>query len=280
MSVLHHTEFGRPDAPPLVFLHGFMGSGEDWSAVTDRLVLAAPGRGYRMVAIDLPGHGRSVGLADDQYTWEGALAAVATTLDFLGIERCRMTGYSMGGRLALAFALRNPRKIARLVLIGASAGLRDGAERRRRRALDARRAAEIREDFHGFVTSWYQQDLFSSLERRPHLRQALVTTRLQNDPLEVARAIEAFSPGTMPDLWPELDHIGAPTLAIAGSLDERYERLAYRMSAAGLPIMPLTLPHSGHMPHLEHPRLLADAISDFCRDALLGRRHDVVTLAA
>ncbi len=92
---LPHTLTGPGDAPAVLFLHGFMGSRSDWDEITARL---APD--FRCLAVDLPGHGAAVGLPDEAYTFEGTAAALVATLGALGIGRCRVVGYSMGGRLA------------------------------------------------------------------------------------------------------------------------------------------------------------------------------------
>jgi 2-succinyl-6-hydroxy-2,4-cyclohexadiene-1-carboxylate synthase len=262
-ALLHHTETGPPDAPPLVLLHGFLGRAQDWRGVAEGL-----GGRFRCVALDLPGHGRSAGLPAEAYTWGGTLDAVAATLDALGLDRFRLVGYSMGGRLALGFALRHPRRAVRLVVVGASPGLRTEAARAERAALDEQRARALEAGLGAFLQVWYRMPLFAALEARPALREALVANRLRQDPAELARALRGSSAGRMPDLWPHLDALGAPTLAVAGAKDPKFADLAHRMAAAGAPVVPLVLPDAGHLVPLEQPALLADAVADFCADAL------------
>jgi 2-succinyl-6-hydroxy-2,4-cyclohexadiene-1-carboxylate synthase len=265
-ALLHHTETGPPEGPPLVFLHGLFGRAGDWRGVTEGLE-----RRFRCVALDLPGHGRSLGLPEETYTWEGALDAVAHTLDVLGLDRFRMVGYSMGGRLALGFALRHPRRAARLVVVGASAGLRTEAEREARRRLDEDRALALEADLSAFLTLWYRVPPFESLAERPALRQALMTARSRNDPAEIARALRGLSTGRMPDLWDRLDALGAPTLAVAGDRDPKFVAVAHGMAALGRPVLPLVIPGAGHALPAEAPALLAEAVASFFADALVGR---------
>ncbi|HRA21715.1 MAG TPA: alpha/beta fold hydrolase, partial [Anaerolineae bacterium] len=136
---------GPQTRPPLLLLHGFTGDRRSWlgfAAAWRRLQAGdrADGRhhGYRrrVIALDLPGHGRSPQPADPAArTMPGVVAEVQATIDALGITRAHVLGYSMGGRVALSLALAVPERVASLSLIGASPGIADAAER------DARAAA-------------------------------------------------------------------------------------------------------------------------------------------
>lgn len=265
-SILHHTCSGPDSAPPLVLLHGFLGRGSDWDAVIEHL-----GSRYRVIVIDLPGHGKSLDLPDETYTWSGAVAAVASTIDHLGIERFHMAGYSMGGRLAMGFVLENPRRVIRLALAGVSPGLRKESDRISRRSLDDSRSEELQKDFPGFLRAWYAMPLFRPLLTRPELLKQLrdadhsdhTLSRFNNEPSELARALRGFSPSEMPDFWRKLDDLGSATLAIAGSRDEAYVRLSHQMAAIGRPVIPLIIPNAGHLLPLEQPVALAYAFSEF-----------------
>jgi 2-succinyl-6-hydroxy-2,4-cyclohexadiene-1-carboxylate synthase len=106
---LNYETTGGHSSPTFLFLHGFMGSSADW-----REVMGAMGDRTHCIAVDLPGHGASLGLPPDTYTIEGATRAVIRTLDDLQIFHPIVAGYSMGGRLALYLALRYPERRAGL----------------------------------------------------------------------------------------------------------------------------------------------------------------------
>ncbi len=272
--MLNYTEWGPPDAPPLVFLHGFMGSAADWAAVVERLA-----GDFRCVALDLPGHGRSLGRAPAAYAFDGAVAAVHETLGELGVERLRLVGYSMGGRMAMAYALRHPRRVGRVVAVSASPGLRTPTERAARAALDEERAQAIETDLSAFLERWYRMPLFAALAARPSLLAATLAARRRNDPAELARALRGLSPARMPSLWHRLDDLGAPTLAVAGADDPRYVGVVHRMAAEGRPVSPLVLPGAGHSVPTEAPERLAPVARHFCRDALLAPQAAVLQAA-
>src|SRR4051794_10731036 len=136
----------------VVLLHGFAGTGHAWDAVAERL----GGERYRALAPDIRGHGvsgaaRPIGFAE-------CTADVLT----LAPERFELCGYSMGGRLALHVALAAPERIARLILVSATAGIEDGTDRARRRAADERLAGEIeRMPLVDFADRWLAQPLFA-----------------------------------------------------------------------------------------------------------------------
>src|SRR5687768_14571218 len=131
MNGLGRSLSGSPGHPAVLFLHGFMGSSADWQDV----VAATMDLAY-CIALDLPGHGSSLGLTPEAYTMEGTTQAAVQTLDELEVERPAIAGYSMGGRLALYLALRYPERCAGLFLESTSPGLESGEERKARREAD------------------------------------------------------------------------------------------------------------------------------------------------
>src|SRR4051794_21012664 len=112
-------------APALVLLHGFTQTRQSW-----RRTVRALGAGrYRALVPDLPGHGQAAHRTP-------SFDAVTAYVRALGPERFPLAGYSMGGRIALHAALALQPRVERLVLVGASPGLADPAERAARRAAD------------------------------------------------------------------------------------------------------------------------------------------------
>ena len=109
------VQVSGPDAaPPLVVLHGALGS---TALETDRLVRVWE-RDARVYAVDLPGHGRSDGLDVEAPTWDPYVEAAAAVVDDLGLEAARVFGFSMGGGVALGLTLARPDRVARLAVHG------------------------------------------------------------------------------------------------------------------------------------------------------------------
>lgn len=257
--MLAHTLFGPTGQPVVAFLHGFMGSGEDWREITGALK-----RDFRCIAVDLPGHGASTELPEAAYTMEGAAKALLTTLDSLDVGRCALVGYSMGGRLALYVALHHPERCRRLVLESASPGLEAAAAREARRGVDEARALRLETgDFDAFLEDWYRQPLFASLERHPGLVERTVQARRRNRAGELARSLRRMGTGRQPSLWERLEGLPVSTLAVAGALDGKYVEIAEHMAVRTSNVRVAVLPDVGHNVHLERPGAYVDLLRDF-----------------
>lgn len=261
--MLSYVDEGAAEQPAVLFLHGFMGSGADWSGVVEALR-----RQYRCVCVDLPGHGASRGLPAAAYTVDGVTEALAGVLDALGLAQAAVVGYSMGGRMALAFAVRYPARCRRLVVESASPGLRTDAERAARRAADEARAARLEaEGLAAFVADWYRQPLFESLYARPDLRDAMQASRLRNDPHELARALRGLGPAEQPSYWEALCtrllEMEVPILAVAGARDGTYAEVVERMGVLNPWVRTAIVPNAGHNVHAEYPSAFVDLLADF-----------------
>jgi 2-succinyl-6-hydroxy-2,4-cyclohexadiene-1-carboxylate synthase len=236
-----------------------MGSSADWLDVTSALEDR-----FRCIALDLPGHGASLGLPSGSYPFEGAARATVLTLDELDIQQVTFVGYSMGGRLALYLALRHPERCAALFLESASAGIEDVAEREARRRSDAEKATRLASgDFERFLMDWYSQPLFASLARRDGLVDEMITARRGNDPAELAWALTGMGTGAQPSLWGELPDLVVPTLTIAGQLDEKFVALSRRMAGASSNLRAAVVPGVGHNVRVEAPEEYVASLKGF-----------------
>jgi 2-succinyl-6-hydroxy-2,4-cyclohexadiene-1-carboxylate synthase len=249
VAVLNHEVSGDRRSPAVLFLHGFMGSSADW-----REVMAVIGDQTFRIAVDLPGHGASLGLPPDTYTIEGATRAVIRTMDGLEVDCPIVAGYSMGGRLALYLALHYPSRCAGLFLESASPGLEGAGERAARRAADEWKAERLESgDFEAFLLDWYRQPLFASLARDENVLRRTVEARRRNDPAELARSLRGMGTGSQPPLWGELEGLAVPALAITGELDEKYAGISSRMASINPRIESAVVPGAGHTVHAETP---------------------------
>jgi 2-succinyl-6-hydroxy-2,4-cyclohexadiene-1-carboxylate synthase len=249
VSELNYILSGSIRRPTVLFLHGFMGSSEDW-----RDVIAALDGRYSCLVADLPGHGASVGLPPEDYTVEGATRTLLGLLDELDVEPPAIVGYSMGGRLALYLALRYPERCVGLFLESASPGIEDPAERQARREADEEKARRLEsDDFEAFLTDWYRQPLFASLARHEGLVEEMIEARSHNDPGELARSLRGMGAGTAPSLWGELAGLRVPALAVAGELDGKFVRVSRRMAGSSPNVRAAVVSGAGHNVRAEVP---------------------------
>ncbi len=248
---------GNPQNPSLVFLHGFMGTGNDWIQIASRFA----DRFYCLLP-DLPGHGETP--LDDELGYAAWVSALQKALSAQGIGRAHFVGYSMGGRIALYFALTYPKMVDNLVLESANPGIVDETERTQRTVLDDKLAARLRQNGMGaFLKFWYNIPLFVSLNRYPELKTKLAEKRAQQNPENMARVLSELSPGRQPELWSRLSELKMPTLLIAGDLDEKYCRITSQMGAILPKSTRVTLPGCGHNTHLENPHLFGDHLAEW-----------------
>jgi pimeloyl-ACP methyl ester carboxylesterase len=109
---LHYEERGQGD--PLLLLHGFGACGADWRPIAEAL-----SQNYRVITVDLRGHGWSTN-PSNRFSMRQSAEDVAALLDRLGLRRVRAMGISAGGMTLLHLATRQPERIEAMVLIGAT----------------------------------------------------------------------------------------------------------------------------------------------------------------
>jgi 2-succinyl-6-hydroxy-2,4-cyclohexadiene-1-carboxylate synthase len=236
-------------APALVLLHGFTQTGASWSGV-----LAALRESYRALAPDLRGHGSASDL--EPVTLEAVIGDIGDAAP----ERFTLVGYSMGGRIALHVALVLPERVERLVLIGASPGLSDPAERQARAEADAGLAAALESStIEAFAERWAELSLLA--DQPPHVRAAAHQDRLRNRPESLARALRGLGTGALPSLWNRLGRIRVPVALVVGERDIKFREIAYAMARELRQPQLHVVPGTGHAVHLEAPETVAGIIA-------------------
>jgi len=236
---------------PLLLLHGFMQTGRGWDEVARHL----DGERYRPLAPDIRGHGA----ADTRRPIDFG-SCVADAVALAG-PRFALAGYSQGGRVALHVALAHPERVTRLVLVSATAGIEDDAQRARRRDADADLAGWMQEEgrlMSEVADRWGAQPLFRT--QTAEVAAAARADRLSNDPVHVAAALRGIGTGAMAPLWERLGELTMPVAMLAGERDEKYVAIGERLAAA-LPDATLTVvPGAGHALPLEAPAAVAAVI--------------------
>ncbi len=244
----------------MVMLHGFTGSSASWG---EGLVDGLTSAGVAPVLVDLPGHGRHVGETDPSgFTLDAACLSISAAG---GPDPFPLLGYSMGGRLALAYAVRHPERVSGLILESASPGLEEEASRTARRASDEELALRLEAwGMEAFVEHWESLPIFSSQRVLPApVRETLRARRRRNDPRSLATALRGLGTGALPSYWDSLDALNVPALLIVGELDSKFHEIAVRM-AERLPRARMsTVPAAGHAVHLERPDAWLDAVLGF-----------------
>lgn len=259
----------------ILFLHGFLGTSEDWVPMMKALSPSA-----RVIAVDLPGHGESEILQHDVENSNQISFSVQSVADLL-LKLIRnitdgavvVVGYSMGARIALHMALNQNHKISGAVIISGSPGLRDEASKRRRSAIDRSRAHFLSScGLENFLETWYSAKMWASLREHPKF-DSLVRTRMKHNNIKaLSKVLADSSIGTQKSLWEDLKHLKSPLLIVAGEKDPKFKEISQQMcreirkhkdrESDGLCEM-IIIPDSGHAVHVENPLPLVRAIRKF-----------------
>lgn len=261
----YHTERFQDnrELPDLLLLHGFMGSGRAFDHLLEPLSTFC-----NPVTLDLLGHGRTASVISDfPFSTEEQVEDLRILFHELFSSPFHLYGYSMGGRLALQYAVHHPTSLRGLILESASYGLEDKESRAERRRLDEDRAHSIEADFSGFLQQWKQLPLFNTPARIPVDRLRNYESMQQNQrPDQLAFSLRGFGTGTMPCCKGALPALKIPTLLIAGSLDDKFTRINRGMHQL-LPKSDLeVVQQAGHRVHLEQPDILVQLLESFITD--------------
>ena len=252
---------GDRQKPIALFLHGFMGSCEDFKEIASLLE-----ENFCCLLIDLPGHGNTEVDRDACYQMSEVARGIIELLTQLAIEQCFLVGYSMGGRLALYLAIHFPRYFAKVVLESASPGLETQAARDIRNEQDLKLVNKLETtDFSLFLHQWYSKPLFTSFKAHPHYDRA-IALRLNNDPQQLAKSLRYMGLGRQPCLWQNLETNRIPLLLIVGELDRKFVAIAQRVAYLSISSRLEIVENTGHNVHFEHPVFFAGLLNNFWQD--------------
>ncbi|KAF0152206.1 MAG: alpha/beta hydrolase fold protein [Ignavibacteria bacterium] len=244
---------------PILFLHGFTGCAYDWNFILDKL----PHK-YFPFAIDLIGHGETDSPENEaEYTCTAIVRHLNLILNHFGFEKTIIAGYSMGGRAAISFSLKNPHKIIAGIFESATAGIEDIQAKKERVEHDFILADKIRDEgVEPFLEFWFSSPMFRSLQNLSAFEE-LKTRRSQNTITGLANSLSAFSTGLMNSYWQELYKLKFPILLISGEQDEKYTSLNKKMFLKLKDSSHKIIPQAGHNTHLEKPELFTNLVLEF-----------------
>jgi 2-succinyl-6-hydroxy-2,4-cyclohexadiene-1-carboxylate synthase len=232
----------------VTFVPGFMQRGEAWEPIAARLAAAS----YRSVCMDF-----------DSWTLEERVEELLAAAP----PGSGLVGYSMGGRLALHAALRDPERFAALVLVGVTAGIEDPSEREDRRRSDESLAEWMeRGSIEEVVGRWEASPVFET--QSDELREWQRPGRLSHEPALLARLLRSAGQGATPPVWGCLEDLRCPVLLTAGEQDRRYATAARRMAEHIPDARVRLIADAGHAPQLEAPAEFAALLGEFLDEHL------------
>lgn len=223
----------------LILLHGFTGHAGSFDRVVQNLERITPQ--IEVYPVTLPGHGtqpaphhldESLNQIREQilrFRPASAIRSSGSQPPPTATWPVDLIGYSMGGRLALHYALKYPQDVRSLTLFGARPGISDLRQRKARLDSDRQLAGILRRyGMEKFLQIWEAQPLLTPRTSNMAAIADAQAIRRQHDPRALARALETFSVAALPDLWPHLRSFTMPVRWIYGEFDDTYRTLMTR----------------------------------------------------
>lgn len=256
---LFHRHYGARDNPPLVILHGLLGSSRNWQTVAKSLA-----EQFSVFALDLRNHGESPHA--DAMDYPALAEDVRAWLDAQGLEKAHLLGHSMGGKTAMLAAVRWPERLASLTVVdiaprsyeshhrvefAAMNGFDIGAVASRQEAEEALAAQGVHD--------WAMRQFLLTNVRRDDTGGAVRYAWSINLPV-LSRAVSELCVNPLaPDA-----HYAGPVLFVRGGKsnfmrDDDTADIQRHFPRAAV----LVLPNAGHNPHIDARELFATVVQGF-----------------
>jgi non-heme chloroperoxidase len=254
---VQYAEQGDPTGEAIIFLHGYSDS---WYSFSRVLPLLAPT--YHAFALTERGHGDSDKPACC-YTVDDFAADVDAFMDAVGIDEATLVGHSGGTLIASRVALSHPRRVSRLVLIGAAImGARNEA------VLEFAEVVRALEDPvpPAFVREFQESTIYYPVPA------AFLETVVSESLKLPARVWRDYMEGMIltPDRTARLGELHMPTLVMAGEQDAYFPCTEQERLAATIPNATLKVyPETGHDVHWERPEQVVQDLETFMQNTRL-----------
>ena len=251
----------NPANKSIVFLHGFTGSANDW-----RNTALKVDKRFNKIAIDLIGHGKSSSPSDiNYYIIESINEQIEEILNQLNLKEVILCGYSMGGRVALGFAVNKPDLLKGLILESTSAGIKNNKDRETRKNNDDELAAFILNNLiEDFANKWLDQEIFGTIKRFSNEKiKSIREEKCKNSKIGLANSLRGFGTGMMPYLGSELIRLKFPVLLITGGLDDKFTQINQSLRKLFASAKHKIISTAGHNTHIEEPKKFVDALNGF-----------------
>lgn len=269
---IHYRDQGQRGGPAIILVHGANASLHTWEPLVERL-----GPDYRVVTLDLPGHGLTGATPDTDYSAEGMMAAVDVVAAKLGLDHFILGGNSMGGWIAWRYTLAHPGRVDALLLLDASGmPLRKG-EKRPPSNVGFR---VLEYPFGRWLATQItprmlvEESLRGSIERQEIVDDAMIDRywELLRFPGNREATVMRAKMNREPAVAARVGEIKAPTLILFGDKDRVINPSAAQTFHERIAGSEVVIEKGiGHLPMEEAPDQTAAAIADFLKRRLVPR---------
>lgn len=253
-----YLEGGDASKPLLLLVHGFAGDKDNWSMIAPYLT-----RDYHVIAPDLPGFGENERNPDLAYDLQAQTARLKAFADALGLSRPHIGGNSMGGWIALRYAIDYPDALASLILLN-NAGVNGANESELQKQA-------ANEDYNPLVLANLEDAdrlVAMVVHKPPHIPSRLKPV-LYADGLKYRDQLDTIfwviaTEGRDHPLNDRLGEVKVPTLIIWGRHDKLLDVSCVPVLEAGIAgSVSHIFEHVGHVPMIEDPKATAAVMKGF-----------------
>ena len=253
---LHYLEWGRADQPALIMLHGIGRDAHSFDHIAPHFT-----KTYRVIALDLRGHGDSGWHPDGAYLVEDLVKDLEGLIDQLQLGRIVLLGNSTGGRVVQQYAGIHPDRVRAIVV--------EDVGPERPQDIAAGFARRVQQEANGWGS---EAELIAFLKAqsstvsddliRAHARSA---TKRREDGRLVWKRDPNLVKGFVPtELWPVVRQIRSPALYVLGGKSTIVSEATQQQLKSTIPDCQIVvIPGLGHYPHLEAPGPYVDLVADF-----------------
>jgi 2-succinyl-6-hydroxy-2,4-cyclohexadiene-1-carboxylate synthase len=245
----------------VLLLHGFTGNSNDWMPVIHLL-----DKRFSYFLIDLIGHGRSDSPKDIiYYNTDSIINQLKEIILSLSGNKVILGGYSLGGRVALNFALKYESILRGLILESCSGGIGDKNLREGRIMQDEKLAAFIEANpIEKFIDYWMNIDLFNTQRRFSSEKLAKIRElKIENNRTGLANILRGFGTGRMNPVYGLINSIKLRTLLISGELDSKFTDINNEMVKLFPNAAHINIKNAGHNTHLEEPHRFIEVVNKY-----------------
>ena len=244
--------------PPVILIHGMGLNLNMWE-----WQLPALTPHFQVVRYDLLGHGDS-DKTIKRYEMDDLVDQIVQLMDALGLERCALAGFSLGGMIGRAFAIAHPDRISALAILNSAhdrtAEQRAGMMSRLETAIEA----GLKETTEIALARWFNNEFTA---KRPDVIDKIRQWMMANDPAVYPLIYRILAEGDLPLVRP-ISEITCPTLALSCELDDgNSPAMAERMAELMPNARAVTIPGLRHMGLAENPEAISNILVPFLQNA-------------
>ncbi len=263
-NIIHFRDQGNNESPvTLVLIHGTAASLHTWEPLVSRIK-----HRYRLVSLDLPGHGLTGKVSSNDYSRQVMIDAVIELMDHLGVDSASLVGNSLGGGIAWQTAIMHPTRVRALMLLAPS-----GAQRTTKsnsnlgfKLLGSRLGRALMKKLTPrfvIARSLKQTVVDDSIVTEAMVDRYWTLLRMQGNRQAM---IDLRNSDRAPHLFQQIDQLSQPTIIVWGENDQilpsdMIRQFQTRMRHA----QSLVLTNIGHLPQEEAVDTLAEGIMTFCQ---------------